>query len=84
MILEILRYIAMFLSICGNYFVNRKNVLGMWIWSIGSLLWFVLAIISHDYSQVIMFSIYTYFNIDGILKWSKQNENIKINKEENN
>lgn len=61
-------------SIIGNIFVNRKNVLGMWIWALGSILWIIFAIHTKTYSQLIMFSMYTYLNIEGIVKWSKTNK----------
>lgn len=72
MIINIMSYIAMSLSISGNYFVNRKNVLGMWLWFFGSLIWLCLSIYSFNIAQLIMFLIYTYFNIDGIIKWKNK------------
>lgn len=66
----ILSYIAMACSIVGNIFVNRKNVIGMWIWTFGSILWIIFALYEKTYSQLIMFSVYTYLNIEGIIKWS--------------
>jgi len=70
-LITIISYIAMLCSIIGNIFVNRKMVIGMYIWSIGSLLWMVFAIYNRTWSQLIMFTIYTVLNIEGIIKWRK-------------
>jgi len=66
-----LSYIAMFFSILGNVFVNRKNVLGMYLWTIGSALWIIFAIYHHTWSQVVMFAVYLLLNVDGIWRWRK-------------
>lgn len=69
MILSVLSWIAMGLSITGNIYVNRKNVLGMYIWTIGSTLWMIYAISTHQWAQLAMFSVYTYLNVDGVIRW---------------
>lgn len=71
MTLKLLSYAAMALSLAGNYFVNKKQVLGMWIWLVGSTTWCGLAMWNHDNPQVIMFFIYSIFNLDGIRRWSR-------------
>jgi hypothetical protein len=68
----LLSYIAMILSIVGNLYVNRKMVIGMWLWIFGSILWMIFATYSQTWSQLIMFSIYTILNIEGIIKWNKK------------
>ena len=68
----ILSYIAMFLSVTGNLFVNRKKVIGMYLWLGGSLLWVIFAAYHHTWSQLIMFGVYTVLNVEGIIRWRRQ------------
>ena len=68
---QILSYIAMILSVIGSYYVNRKKVTGMWLWLFSNTIWFSLAIYRKDYAQLIMFLIYFYFSIEGVMKWRK-------------
>lgn len=69
-IIQVVEWIAMCLSLTGNYFVNQKDVLGMWIWLIGSTTWMLIALRKKDWPQMIMFFVYSGYNIDGIVKWS--------------
>ena len=66
---NVLKTTAMVLSLAGNHYVNHKNVLGMYLWLIGSSLWFLLSIRDKNYQQTIMFTAYTYYNIQGVLLW---------------
>ena len=64
-----LKTIAMGLSLSGNHFVNQKEVIGMYLWLIGSSIWFCLSLRDKNYQQTIMFTVYTYYNIQGVLLW---------------
>ena len=58
-------------SLAGNYFVNQKDVLGMYIWLAASLLWVVLNIKKKNWPETIMFTVYSMYNIQGIYLWTK-------------
>ena len=59
----------MMCSISGNYFVNQKMVLGMWIWLVGSTIWLFLSIKDKKWQESIMFAVYTIYNIQGVYIW---------------
>jgi membrane protein implicated in regulation of membrane protease activity len=84
LILTIISYIAMACSLLGNFYVNRKKVLGMWIWAFGSSLWIIYAISTQTWSQLIMFTVYTVFNIEGIIKWTKSHKRKEKLNDKNN
>lgn len=65
----VLKTTAMLLSLAGNYYVNQKDVLGMYLWLVGSLLWFTLSIKDKNHQQTIMFAVYTFYNIQGVILW---------------
>jgi nicotinamide riboside transporter PnuC len=62
----------MICSISGNIFVNRKSIIGFYFWTVGSLLWLIVAFHEKEWQQIIMFSVYTILNIEGIFKWKKK------------
>lgn len=64
-------YMLMFLSISGNIFVNFKSVIGMWIWTLGSVGWVIYTYIKKEYALTIQNMVYTILNIVGIIMWSK-------------
>lgn len=69
---EYAKWIAMTLSVIGNYYVNHKNILGLYLWFVGSGFWiFYYSIHKFELCQLILFLVYTYLNIDGIIKWKK-------------
>ena len=67
----VLRWLATAGSLSGNYFVNQKDVFGMWIWLFASLLWVALHITKRNTPEVVMFSVYSFYNIQGIYLWTK-------------
>ena len=66
-----IKTIAMILSISGNIFVNRKDILGLYIWLVGSFLWVCISFYSKEWQQFIMFLVYFLLNIEGIIRWRK-------------
>ena len=66
---NVISWIATILSLSGNYFVNRKNVLGMYIWTISNFIWIATALIRKDYAQLLLWVCYMGFSIEGIIKW---------------
>lgn len=65
---------ALICSIAGNILINMKNRAGYIIWIIGNILWIVINYIDHmNVSQVVMYIIYLILNIQGFIKWSRDN-----------
>jgi nicotinamide riboside transporter PnuC len=71
MIVNIIVWLSTILSFGGYWFMNRKNVKGFYLFMIGNILTIVFDIITKNYAQMVMFMVFIYFNIDGIIKWSK-------------
>ena len=68
---DFFRWTAMAGSLVGNYFVNQKDVLGMYIWLAASILWVVLNTKKKNWPETIMFTVYSMYNIQGIYLWTK-------------
>ena len=68
-VFSVIKWVAMMCSISGNYFVNQKMVLGMWIWLVGSTIWLFLSIKDKKWQESIMFAVYTIYNIQGVYIW---------------
>lgn len=60
-----------FLSLAGNVFVIKKNVLGQWIWAFSNAGWIVYDIVIGNYSQAFLFLVYLGMCIWGIITWSR-------------
>ena len=71
MILNYLKWFAMACSITGNFFVNQKDVTGMFIWLAGSLTWMAISFKDKKWQELIMFTVYTFYNIQGAYLWLK-------------
>lgn len=67
--LEIIQWLAVFLSLCGNFFINKKNIVGYYLWLITDIVFFIFAVYNKNYPQIFLFLIYTLFCIHGIYKW---------------
>ena len=76
--LIIMSWIATACSIGGNVGVIYKKLWGMYVWTIGSAIWIIYAIINSDYAQLFMFIVYTILNLWGIFHWSKKKESEEI------
>ena len=62
------------LSLTGNIFVIKKNVLGQWIWAISNVGWISYDLYIQAYSQAFLFAVYLGLCIWGIISWSKDNK----------
>lgn len=72
MLINIISVIALILSLVGNILINRKNKLGFYIWTLSNIVWIIVNFISiPNYPQIIMYLCYACINIDGIIKWTK-------------
>lgn len=67
-----LSWIAMLLSIVGQYAISNRRRTGFIYWGISNLLWILINILSHwNSAQVCMYLIFTVLNIYGWDQWQK-------------
>lgn len=67
-----LSWILVALSLAGNYFVIKKNVLGQWLWAIGNIGWIAFDLYMGAYSQAFLFTVYLGMCVWGIMLWTKE------------
>jgi hypothetical protein len=72
MSVESLSWVLVFLSLLGNVFVIKKNVVGQWMWAVSNLGWIGFDIYMEAYSQAFLFAVYFGMCVWGIIAWSKQ------------
>lgn len=72
MTFEIFSWILAFVSLTGNFFVNKKNVLGQWIWAVSNVGWVTYNISIGSYAQAFLFSAYLGMCVWGIITWTKK------------
>lgn len=72
MAFEDLSWILVMLSLAGNYFVIKKNVIGQWLWAVGNLGWIAFDISLGAYSQAFLFAVYFGMCVWGIWLWTKE------------
>jgi hypothetical protein len=72
MLLDSLSWALVALSLVGNYFVIKKNVLGQWLWAIGNLGWIIFDISLGAYSQAFLFAVYFSMCVWAIILWTKE------------
>ncbi|MDP1880751.1 MAG: hypothetical protein Q8K60_07415 [Parachlamydiaceae bacterium] len=75
---EDITWIFVATSVIGNAFVIKKNVGGQWICAIANLGWMCFDISIGAYSQAVLFGIYFFICIWGVIVWSKEKENSLI------
>jgi len=66
-----LSWILVALSLTGNIFVIKKNVIGQWLWAIANLGWIIFDIYIGAYSQAFLFAVYFGMCVWGIIAWTK-------------
>lgn len=69
---EQLSWILVALSLTGNYFVIKKQVLGQWLWAFGNVGWIVFDLAIGAYSQALLFFVYLLMCIWAIWLWNKE------------
>jgi len=67
--LDLLGYVATFLSILGNLLIVYKKRIGFSIWLLSNVVWIYVDIGIGLYSQIIMMVLYAILNIVGWYKW---------------
>ena len=72
MSLDDLSWVLVALSLAGNVFVIKKNVLGQWLWAFANMGWISFDIYKEAYSQAFLFAVYFGMCIWGIIAWSKE------------
>lgn len=70
-------WIATIFCLLGNLLVVRKKN-GFLIWSIGTGIMLVLAIMRKDWSQTVLFAIYEGINLFGFISWKKDKKKRKL------
>lgn len=78
---SILSWVLVILSLAGNYFVIKKNVLGQWLWAISNLGWITYDLYIGAYSQAFLFSAFLGLCIWGIISWTREDAR-KVKREE--
>ena len=74
MTFEHLSWVLTFLSLAGNYFVIKKNVLGQWLWAVANIGWIAFDLWIGAYSQAFLFFVYFGMCIWGIILWSRESK----------
>lgn len=64
-------WILVILSLAGNIFVIKKNVVGQWLWAISNLGWIAFDISLGAYSQACLFTVYFGMCVWGIIVWTR-------------
>ena len=68
---EMLSWVLVALSLAGNVFVIKKNVVGQWMWAVSNLGWIIFDLSIGTYSQAFLFAVYFGMCVWGIISWSK-------------
>lgn len=74
MAFEDLSWILVAISLIGNFYVIKKNVLGQWLWAIGNVGWITFDLYIGAYSQAFLFTVYLGMCVWGIWLWSKEKQ----------
>lgn len=74
---EAFSWILVALSLTGNVFVIKKNVVGQWLWAISNVGWIAYDVSIGAYSQAFLFSVYLALCIWGIFAWSQDKAEAK-------
>lgn len=69
--IENLSWVLVAISLVGNYFVIKKNVLGQWLWAVGNLGWIIFDLSFGAYSQAFLFAVYFAMCVWAITLWTK-------------
>lgn len=69
---EQLSWVLVVLSLAGNVFVVKKNVIGQWLWACSNMGWVVFDLYIGAYSQAFLFMVYLGMCIWGIIAWSNE------------
>lgn len=71
---ENLSWVLVVMSLAGNIFVNKKNVIGQWIWAVANVGWICYDLYIGANSQAFLFAAYLGICIWGIIEWSRDDK----------
>jgi len=77
--LDGLGYVAAMISLIGIILNARKEILCWPVWLFSNVLWIIYSVIEGDTPSVILWILFSIFNIYGWVQWKKD----KIKKREN-
>jgi len=69
---DLISWLFVILSLAGNIFVIKKNVLGQWLWATSNVGWISYDLYIGAYSQAFLFTVYLGMCIWGIIAWTKE------------
>lgn len=72
-----LTWILVVMSLMGNVFVNKKNVIGQWMWMFANIGWMVYDIYMETYSQACLFGVYFFMTVWGVYAWTKDAKKVE-------
>ena len=70
--IQLLSWVFVALSLMGNIFVIKKNVIGQWLWAFSNIGWIAFDFYIGAYSQAFLFSVYLCLCVWGIISWTKE------------
>lgn len=71
---EMFSWVLVALSLTGNIFVVKKNVMGQWLWAVSNVGWITYNLTIQAYAPAFLFSIYFAMCVWGIIAWSRSPE----------
>lgn len=69
---ENLSWVLVAISLLGNIFVIKRNVIGQWLWTVGNTGWILYDLSMGAYSQAFLFAAYLAMSIWGVIEWTRQ------------
>ena len=73
MLLNLLSFLALASSLCGNALVNYKRRIGFIVWIASNILWILVNLLGQtNWCQVLMFIAYMCLNAQGWLVWGRK------------
>lgn len=70
-LIEKATWILVGMSLLGNIFVIRKNVIGQWLWTFANIGWVTYDLWIGANSQAFLFLTYFFLSVWGIYAWTK-------------
>lgn len=60
------------ISLSGNIFIIKKNVIGQWMWAFANIGWVAFNLTLGAYAQAFLFAVYFGMCVWGIIAWNKK------------
>lgn len=71
MFLDTIAWVATFLSFIGIILNAKKKISCWYIWCAANLVWILYSILTNQIQQIILWIVFTGFNIYGLFQWKK-------------